>query len=111
MKIITIFVLLLAALALAGDKPQDTLDGRWVILVEDTTAVVRDVSPDGWYTVSISVPVGAKPGDRLLVASVRVLGLHEDLKQLQTDAEQTQSLLWRINERLDSLSNKDGDKK
>lgn len=106
MRVLVILVMLVAALALAGDKPPDTLSGRWVVNVEDTNAVVRDVTEDGWYTIVISVPEGAKVGDRLLVARVRVLGLHEDLEQLKADAQQTQDLLWQINNKLDSLDKK-----
>jgi hypothetical protein len=99
------------AAAFASDRP-DTIVGQWVIEVEDSTAVIREMTEDGWYTAKFIVPRGGKPGDTIMIARVRLgergvfIRHGGDLQQLQQDVQMTQDLLWQIKAKMDSAEKK-----
>jgi len=101
--------LALFAVVWASEKP-DTVVGQWVIEVEDEAAVIRETTPDGWYTAKFIVPPKGKPGDTIMIARVRLgergVFVRKDVAvdELQKDLQRTQDLLWLIKAHMDSVA-------
>ena len=102
------FFLVGLGLLWAGEPTPDTSYGKWTIDKEDSTALSRTTTQDGWYRILIVVPPDAKTGDTLLDAKVLIgqkgvfLPQKESAENIRRDLDQLNGLLEQIKQRLDS---------